>query len=218
MKRTIKKKLKEDELATGLNKFMQFVKKWEREIIIGVAAATVIILIFFGFQLLKAQQIRKDSRVAGEILELKSGLAKNPENVAKLEKLVGKGKFARLASISLAAYYVDQGQYDKARAALAGIKDGVRDFFYYQAQDLEAQIDILTGNYDQAIGILEKIEEAKPKDYLLDAVLYQHAQALEKKGSPQEALEIYKKLQADYPQSYYGYDAGLKVQKLAAAK
>jgi predicted negative regulator of RcsB-dependent stress response len=218
MKRNIKKKLKEDELATGLGKSLEFVKKWQREMIIAAVAATVVVLFFFGFQLLKAQQVRKDSRTVGEIFELKAGLNKNPENVAKLQKLTSTGKFGRVASIALAAYYIDQGQFDKAGAALADIKDGSRDFFYYQAEDLKAQVDILKGENDKAIDLLKKIEEAKPKDYLLDAVLYHHAEALEKKGNLKEALDIYKKLQTDYPQSYYGYDASLKVQKQGGTK
>ena len=32
------------------------------------------------------------------------------------------------------------------------------------------------------------------------------------------ALELYKKLQADYAQSYFGYEASLKVGKLEARK
>ena len=218
MKRDIKKKLKEDEFVSGMNKFMHFVRTWEREILIAAAAAAGVLLLFLGFQFLKAQQVKKESRTAGQILELRSGLAAKPENAAQLEKLGGKGKFSRVSYISLATYWVEQGQLDKAQAALAKIKDETKDFFYYQALDLSAQIAILTGDYDKAIDLLKKIEADKPKDYLLDAVLFRHAEALEKKGDMAEALKIYKALQADYAQSYFGYDASLKVKKLEAAK
>ena len=100
----------------------------------------------------------------------------------KLERAAAKGKYARIAAISLATYWIEQGQPDKAQAALARIKDTPKDFFHYQAQDLSAQIAILKGEYDRAIAILKKIEDEKPKDYLLDAVLFHHAEALEKKG------------------------------------
>jgi hypothetical protein len=52
----------------------------------------------------------------------------------------------------------------------------------------------------------------------LDAVLFRHAEALEKKGSIPEALIMYKKLQEEYAQTYYGYDASLRVRKLEGAK
>ena len=218
MKRDIKKKLKEDEFVSGMNKFMHFVRTWEREILIAAAAAAAVLLLFLGFQFLKAQQVKKDSRTAGQILELRSGLAAKPENAAQLEKLGGEGKFSRVSYISLATYWVEQGQLDKAQAALAKIKDETKDFFYYQALDLSAQIAILKGEYDKAIDLLKKIEADKPKDYLLDAILFRRAEALEKKGDRTEALKLYKTLQADYAQSYFGYDASLKVKKLEAAK
>jgi len=218
MKREIKKKLKEDEFVSGMNAFMRFVKIWEREIIIAAVAVVVVLFLFFGFQFLKAQQVRKESGTVGAILDIRADLVKNPENVAKLEQMAGNGKFSRVAYISLATYWIEKGGFDKAQEALKKIQDGAKDFFYYQAQDLTAQIAVLKGDYDRAIAVLKKIEDEKPKDYLLDAVLFRHAEALEKKGDIQEALKLYKKLQAEYAQSYYGYDASLKVKKLEAAK
>ena len=218
MKRKIKKQLKEDEFVSGLTRSWQFVRKWEKEVIIAAAAAAAVILLFFGFQFLKTQQAKKESRTVGEILGLRAGLAGKPQNVAKLEQMAGIGKFSRVAYISLATYWMEQGQPDKAQAALAGINEDTKDFFYYQAQDLKAQIAIVKGEYDRAIDVLKKVEEEKPKDYLLDAVFYRHAEALEKKGDLQEALKLYKKLQDEYAQTYYGYDASLKVKKLESAK
>jgi predicted negative regulator of RcsB-dependent stress response len=218
MKRTIKKQLKEDEFITDVNKFWAFVRKWQKEITIAAASLGAVVLIFLGFQFLKSQQIKRDSRELGRILELRSSLAKNPQDVAKLEQAAAKGKYARTAALGLATYHIEQGRFDKAQSALALIKDSPKDFSYYQGRDLAAQIAILKGEYDAAIAILKKVEEEKPKDYVLDAVQFHHAEALEKKGSVAEALAIYKKLQEEYAQSYYGYDASLRARKLEAAK
>jgi predicted negative regulator of RcsB-dependent stress response len=218
MKRKIKKQLKEDELVTGFQKFLEFAKTWQKEIIIFAVVVAVLAALYGSFQLIRAQQAKIESRRVGEILALRADLAKNPQNVAKLEQLGGTEKAARLAFISLATYWIEQGNLDKALASLAKIKDIPKDFFYYQAQDLTAQVEILKGRYDQAIQILKKIEEAKPKDYLLDVVLYHHAEALEKKGQPKEARDLYKKVQDEYAQTYFGYDASAKVKKLESAK
>lgn len=218
MKRKIKKQLKEDELVTGFQKFLEFAKTWQKEVIIFAVVVAVLAALYGSFQLIRAQQAKKESRRVGEILALRADLAKNPQNVAKLEQLGGTEKAARLAFISLATYWIEQGNLDKALAGLAKIKDNPKDFFYYQAQDLTAQVEILKGRYDQAIQILKKIEEAKPKDYLLDVVLYHHAEALEKKGQPKEARDLYKKVQDEYAQTYFGYDASAKVKKLESAK
>jgi predicted negative regulator of RcsB-dependent stress response len=154
----------------------------------------------------------------GEILALRNDLDKNPQNLSKLEALAQKGKFARVASAQLAAYWVEQGALDKAEKALAGASAGPRDFFYYQAQDLSGQIAVLKGEYDKAVKILQAVEDAKPKDFNLDAVLYHKAEALEKKGDAAGALALYKRIQTEYAQSYFGYDAGQKTRKLEAAK
>lgn len=218
MKRKIKKQLKEDELVTGFQKFLEFAKTWQKEVIIFVVIVAVLTALYGSFQLIRAQQAKKESRRVGEILALRADLAKNPQDVAKLELMSGTEKTARLASISLATHWIEQGNLDKALASLAKIKDTPKDFFYYQAQDLTAQVEILRGRYDQAIQILKKIEEAKPKDYLLDVVLYRHAEALEKKGQSKEALALYKKVQDEYAQTYFGYDASAKVKKLESVK
>jgi predicted negative regulator of RcsB-dependent stress response len=218
MKRSIKRHLKEDEFVSEMNKFWNLVRKWQKEIIIAAIALGAVALVFLGFQALKSRQVGRDSRELGRILELRSTLAKNPDNVAELERAAAKGKFARIAALGLATFWIEQGQLDKAQAALALVKDSPRDFSYYQAQDLTAQVAILKGEYDRAIAVLKKIEDEKPKDYILDAVQFHHAEALEKKGSLPEAIALYKKLQEEYAQSYYGYDASARVRKLEAAK
>lgn len=218
MKRKIKRQLKEDELVTGFQKFFEFFEAWQKEIIIFAVVVAAIAALFGAFQIIKSQQAKKQSLQAGEILALRADLTKNPQNVAKLEQIGARGNAGRLAFISLGSYWIEQGDLDKARAALARIQDNPKDFYYYQARDLAAQIDVLKGNYDLAIQGFKRIEDAKPKDYILDAVLYHHAEALEKKGSVKEARDFYKKVQDEYAQTYYGYDAAAKVKKLESVK
>jgi predicted negative regulator of RcsB-dependent stress response len=217
MKRRIKKQLKEDEFVSGLGRFFEFAKAWRKELTYALVGIVVLAAIWGGIQILKSAQVRKESAVLGEIFALRADLAKNPQNASKLEAFTGRGKFGRVASIQLASHWIEQGDMAKAKSALAAIPSGTRDFYYYQAQDLKAQIAILQGAFDEAVSILKPIEEAKPKEYALDAVWYRHAEALEKKGDKAEALKLYKKVQDEYPQSYFGYDAGQKVRKLEAA-
>jgi tetratricopeptide (TPR) repeat protein len=143
---------------------------------------------------------------------------KTPADAVKLEALSRKGKFARVAATQLASFWVEQGDLDKAAAALAGIKESPKDFFYWQAKDLAAQIALLKGDAAGALAILDKIEAVKPKEFNLDAVLFHKAEALEKKGDKAAALALFKKIQADFAQSYFGYDAGLRARKLESAK
>jgi predicted negative regulator of RcsB-dependent stress response len=218
MKREIKKKLKEDEFVDSFGWVVSFVQKWRKELTIAAAVIVGVAVLWAGAQVLNGAQNRKNSAALGEILALRNDLDKNHQNLSKLEALAQKGKFARVASAQLAAYWVEQGALDKAEKALAGASAGPRDFFYYQAQDLSGQIAVLKGEYDKAVKILQAVEDAKPKDFNLDAVLYHKAEALEKKGDAAGALALYKRIQTEYAQSYFGYDAGQKTRKLEAAK
>jgi predicted negative regulator of RcsB-dependent stress response len=218
MKREIKKQLKGDEFVSIFTRIVDHFDAWRQEALIGLVIAVGLALLIGGLFFLKGSQTRSSSASLGQILELRSGLEKTPGNAARLEALSKKGKFAKVAATQLASYWMEQGDLNKAASALAGLKESPKDFFYYQAKDLAAQIAILKGDIDGGLKILQAIEDAKPKEFALDAVLFHKAEALEKKGDRAAALALFKKIQTDYAQSYFGYDAGLRAGKLEAGK
>lgn len=218
MKRIKRKQLKKDELITTVGKIINFVKKRARELIAVGVVIVLVILIFAGARLIKIQNVKKESRLLAQILKLDSELDENSENIENLKKLASKGKFSRLAYLRLASYWVEKGDFDKAEQSLLKVAQGERDIFYYQAQDLLAQIYIKRKDFDKAIDIYKKIEEENPKEYTLDAVLFHKAEALEQKGDIEEALSLYKKVQEEFPQTYFAYDASQKVSKLEQKK
>jgi len=218
MKKVVKRQLKGDEFVSTMNKIWSFLQARVKEILIGVAVVAFIGLLYAGIRFISAQQVRKESRLVSQLLELRSTSSAKPENLAALEKISGSGKYARLGYVLTATYWVEKGDLEKAKESLGKIKPSPQDFIYFQTRDLLAQVSAMQKDYDQAIGIYTKIEEAKPKDYCLDAVLFHKAEALEAKGSKPEALAVYKKIQEQFPQSYYGYDAAERARKIEAAK
>lgn len=218
MKRKLKRQLKEDELVTTFSKVLRFAKKRSKELIALGVMIVLIVVVIAGVRLIRAQNIKKESRILGQILDLYAGIGKNPENIKKLEEMAGKGKFSRLAYVLMARHWVENSDLDRAEQSLQNISDKEKDVFYYQAQDLLAQIYTKKGEVDKAIDVYKRIEKENPKDYALDAVLFRQAEALEQKGNTQEALALYKKVQEEYPQTFFGYDASQKVQKLEEKK
>jgi predicted negative regulator of RcsB-dependent stress response len=217
MKKVVKKQLKEDEFVSTMNKIVHFFETRTKEIIIGLCVIAFIALLFVGLRFLQAQNFKKESLTLGQMQEIRSTLSTKPENLAKLEQLAGKGKYGRLAYVLLGTYWIEKGDLAKAKDVLAKVGGTPKDFIYYQAEDLLGKVDTLAKNYDQAIAIYTKLEKDKPKDYTLDVILFHKAEALEGKGDKAGALEVYKKLQQDYPQSYFGYDATERVRKLEGA-
>ena len=218
MKKVMKKRLKEDELVSTLTKALDFAKKRTKEMIIAVSAIVVILLVIFVSHIIKAQNIKKDSRILADILEISTQLNDNPDKVSELEALAGNGKFTRVAYLKLASYWIENGDAEKAKSFLEKIPEKRKDITYYQAQDMLAQIYINIKEYDKAIEIYKTIEEEEDKDYALDAVLFHLAEAHEGKGELDVALELYRRVQTDYSQTYYGFDASQKVTELEAKK
>jgi TolA-binding protein len=132
--------------------------------------------------------------------------------------MAGNGKFTRVAYLKLASYWIENGDAEKAKAFLEKIPEKRKDITYYQAQDMLAQIYINSKEYDKAIEIYKTIEEEEQKDYAPDAVLFHLAEAYEGKGELDVALDLYRRVQTDYSQTFYGFDASQKVTELEAKK
>jgi len=218
VKRKKRKQLKKDEFVSTVNKFVRFVQEKTKELMALFCLILIVVLIFFGVKLVTKQNEKKENRLLTQILNIQSELNDNPENVAKLEELAGGGKFSRLAYIFLASYWVEKGDYDKALTFLERIPKSRKDLFFYQAQDLVAQIHFRRKNYDKAIEIYKGIEEEDPREHAMDVILFHRAEVHEEKGEIEEALALYKRIQDEFPQTYYGYDASQKIRKLETKK
>ena len=218
MKRTERHHLKEDEMVTGFAWFAEFYRKYQREIMMAGVVVVIAAVIFAALLFVRAQNLSAQSRSMGEVISLSGDLDKTPGNVAKLEALAGKGRAARLACLELASYWAGKQDTAKALSYLGRVPSAPKDLLYYQAQELTAQILVRSKEFDKAIAIYKKIQEESPKTYPLDAALYHLAEAYEAKGDKKGALDIYQKLQVDFAQSYYGYQASQKVSKLSLQK
>jgi predicted negative regulator of RcsB-dependent stress response len=218
MRKKIRRRLKTDEFATLMNQVFDFFKKNQREFMIAGAAVVFIALIFLGVKYIQAVNQRNESQLLGRILTLEEEIKDNPEKLAELESLAGSGKFERLAAVKAASEYFSRGQADKALSLLRGLSFARKDLIAYQARDLIGQIYYYQKDYDRALEIFDTIEREDPDVYPMDIVLYRKAQILTARNDIQPAIDIYQKLQADYPGSYFGYEAQQEIQKLEDQK
>jgi len=214
MKRTERKHLKEDGFASSLQRFFNFFSHHKSIFFIGLGVVAFGILVFLGVRFLQGQGLAQQGRVESQILELYGNLDKAPGNAAKLEEMSSQGRPGRLASLLLGNYYVSQGNPQKAEAFLAKVTDNVKDLVYYQAQDLLGQIAFQRKDYDKAIEIYKAIQADEPKEFPVDEVIFRQAEALEKKGQKAEALALYKKVQDEYNEGAFAYQAAQKVRQL----
>jgi TolA-binding protein len=218
MKRTERHHLKEDQMAHGLQGLVKLAQGYRREIGVVVAAIVFAAAVFSALLVFRAHARNVKSRAIAQVGALAAEVDTNPDKLADLEKLAEKGRAARLANIELAKYWAERGDWDKAASYVDRIPGGPKDLLYYQAEHLKARIALSRKDFDRAIAIYAKIRDEKPEVYPLDAALFQLAECHELKGDTEAALEIYRTLRTDYPQSYYGYEASLKVGKLEVRK
>ncbi|MBN2244538.1 MAG: tetratricopeptide repeat protein [Candidatus Aminicenantes bacterium] len=214
MKKKIKKKLKEDEFVSTMTKIYLYIKEQTKYIVVGVVVLIVVAGVILGLKAIKNQNLKQESEKLGQIIQLSSELMQNPEKLDELEALAGKGRFSRVAYLELASYWFYKEDFDKVLDYLGKIPEGNKDIFYYQAKNLLAETYLQKREYDKALSVYEQIEQENPKDYALDLVLFKQAEILEKQGDIDKALEIYRKLQEDYAQTFYGYEAQEKVKEL----
>ena len=130
MKRRFRKKLKEDELVTTVNKIFHFIRERTKKVMALVLGILLIVIIFAGMKFIKAKKIKSESRLLTQIIDLQSDLNNKPENLARLEELAGDGKFSRLAYVLLATYWMENGDSDKARSFVEKRPETPKDFFY----------------------------------------------------------------------------------------
>ena len=218
MKRLKRKQLKSDEFVTTFGKVVSFMKKWQREFKIGGIALLFAIFAFLCVQFVQSKTLKKQNILLGNIFRLSSEINENPEKIEELENLSGNGKYSRMGYLKLGAYWFEQGDFSKSLDQLDKISDKKKDLIYYQVQDLMAKVFVEQKNYNRAIEIYEEIEKENPDGYSLEAVLFHKAEALEDKGESELALTVYKKIQEDFPQTYYGMDASSKVLELEEKK
>jgi len=218
MKRKTRHQLKEDKFQKTITNVVEFSKEHTKEISIAAMGVAVLVVAYAIFLLINAQQIKKQNQVLDRIFTLSSEIREDPAKLAELEKLAGMGKFSRLGYLELAKYWFEKEDFVKSIPYLDEIFKGKKDLVFYQAKDLLGQIYIRQKKYDDAIALYGELEEKNPEEYILDAVLFHKAQAHEKKGETDEALALYKRLQEEFSQTYYGYDASAKVLNLEGKK
>ncbi len=218
MKKKVKRQLKTDEFANFMNRIFDFFKSNQREFTIAGAALLVIALVFLSVRYVQAVNSRKQSEILGQILQLESEIKDNPDSLVELEQMAGKGKFGRLAAIKAAALNFERGRTGKAVELLQNVPSAPKDMVYYQARDLLGQIYFSQQQYDEALAVFSEIERENPRVYPMDIILYRKARVLAARNDVDLAIEAFTKLQTDFPNSYYGYEATREAQKLEEKK
>ena len=217
VKKKVKKKIKQDKFIDLVTRAIQFVSKRKKIVLYAATGILVIALVVLGGRLLKSGKASGQNRVLTQILELDKSMRDNPDQVTELESLAGKGKFARMAYLKLAAYWMEQKDFAKAEAEIMMFPKNRKDLLYFQSRDMYGQVLKRQKKYAEALAVYDALL-AKPDSYAADVLYFHKAEILEEQGEVEKALELYQKVEADFQQTYYGYEAAQKVKTLEEKK
>ena len=88
MKKKEKERLKEDPFINFIEKIIDFFKKYKREMMIGLVACLLVIVVFVVISILKSQTITQENILYSEALKIKNSDTLNPEDkISQLEEL-----------------------------------------------------------------------------------------------------------------------------------
>jgi len=214
MKRTERHHLKEDQMARGMNALAGFLKSNRSELIKAGLVLAAVGVVFVILILINNRNEVVQSRVSSEVIALAAELKEKPENLTRLEKLAGGGKYNRLAYIELAKYWMAKGDFTKAEGFLSEFPSGRRDMVYCQAQMLKARLHTMAGDYERAEAVLKEIVDDEPRDFPLDIAMFELAEIYEHQGEADKALELYREIETKYAESSIGYEASQKASRL----
>ena len=118
-----------------------------------------------------------------------------------------------MAYIQLANFYLNKKDFARAEEELKKIPENNKDLLFMQSRDILAQVYLYQKRFDEALTIYDTMER-EPGEFSLDVLLFNKALVFEEKGETDRALELYKKVESDFSQTYFGYEASQKVREL----
>jgi tetratricopeptide (TPR) repeat protein len=193
MKRKLKKKIKEDELASSLKWLTKFFKENQREILIGFSIVGIAVVLFFGYKIYSQILTSKDNVILGRFIVENSKIS--PEKLPSRWKTFGH--------LKLASDLYSQGKMEDALNEISKIKSSKRDIYYYQSLLLKGDILKGMGEFEKAIDEYKKITIEKPKNFPWELAILRMAICYKEMGKKEDAILALRRIAGEFPNSPY---------------
>jgi predicted negative regulator of RcsB-dependent stress response len=214
MKKKEREHLKEDPFQVFIQKTLGFLETFKKQILIGIAAAAVIIIAVFLISFLKAGTVSTNNRLYSEAQKiLESDKFTLDQKIEKLNELDKKSGISSSISLSLAALYFEKGDVQKAKEALDKYPGSDYKMINDKKTLMEAEIMDASGKSKEALDMLYKIFSDAKSEVAKDFILLKMARIQLKTEKQDTAIANLKKLTDEYPQSYYLREAQALLKK-----
>ena len=236
MKRTERRHLKEDPLVAGIGYLQQSIKggRLARTLGVLVVGTVALVGIIFGWQqwnssraseLLAAAMVIVDAPIATVEQDQNTSDGSYPSVTSKLEAAVPKLLEAAEAYPNLVAGIAARFQAAAALSTLGRTADAVQQYKRVGELDADgvygrmanlgrADVLLVSGDYAQAIQLLEMESTAARTDVPIDAVLMRLGRAYEFADQGTNAATTFTRVVQEFPASPYRFDAERRLESL----
>jgi predicted negative regulator of RcsB-dependent stress response len=215
MKRKERAHLKEDPFQIFIQKVLDILTKFKREIFIGVGAVAAIVVVLVLVLVIRSGSVARENSIYSEALSIKNDTQLDiDQKIEKLNKIDTGTGISASVKLFLAALHFEKGDVKKAGEVLDTFQNSSSRLINDKKKLLDAEILNASGEQKEALEKLNSIladpKSEVPKDY----VLLRMAKIQVKTGQTDPAITNLNKLIDEYAQSFYSYEARTLLQKL----
>ncbi len=215
MKRKEREHLKEDPFKIFIGKVLNIVKKYRKEILIGLIGAAVIIIIVSLALFLKSTSISGENQLYSEALSIKESETLTVDRkIEKLSQLENKKGVSASITLMTAALCFEKGDVKKAKEVLDTFKGSKYKLINEQKILLEAEVLSGLDKKTEAVDLLNRVYLDPDSNIAKDFLLLKMARIQARTGQTGSAVTNLKKIGDEFPQSPYARDAGTLLSKL----
>jgi len=224
MRRLTRKKLKQDEFVSGVDRMMRWLTEHWRPVAAALAAAAVVFLIAWGVVNMMgnreaaASWALHEAVTAYQAQQKTAGAKPGKDTRAAFEKILekyGRTKEADAARLYLARMDFEAGKLEEAKSALEKVAQRHKGDALGRVATLDLiHMRVASGQAAELIPQLRAMATGQDDSLPRDVALYELASAYEAEKDAGQAREYYQKLIDEFPQSPYTRTARRKLVEL----
>jgi len=215
MKRKEREHLKEDPFQIFIEKVLNLLTKYKKEISIGIIGVAAVIIIMTLALFLKSTSISGENELYNEALSIKESKTLTVDRkIEELNQLKNKKGISASITLMTAALCFEKGDMEKAKEALDTFKGSKHKLINEQKTLLEAEVLSSLDKKTEAVDLLNRVYLDPESKIAKDFVLLKMARIQVRSGQTGTAVTNLKKIGDEFPQSPYARDAKTLLSKL----
>lgn len=208
MKRKERAHLKEDPFINFIEKILDKIRKYKREILFAVSICVALAIIIVVIVFLRSQSTSRENQLYTQALSIKNSKELNiDQKISRLKELKTKKGISASAHLFIATLYFRKGEPEKAAEVLGTFPGSELKLINDQKKMLEAEILNASGKHREAIDIMNKLLADGKSELAKDFLLLRIAEIQMKAGQERSAGANLTRLVNEFPESIYSRDA-----------